>query len=60
MSKDPPDPGVDLHTIQLCEEGMIGTTWPRIHPHSHLSLAEWLDVTADKGSLEVRAHQPTL
>jgi hypothetical protein len=59
MSKDPPDPGVDLHTVQLCREGTIGTTWPWIHPHSLIPLAEWLDTVADKGLQEVRARQPT-
>jgi hypothetical protein len=50
MSKDSLPPlGVDLRIIQLYGEGVIGTTWPRIHPRSHLSLAEWLDVMADKG-----------
>jgi hypothetical protein len=50
MSKDPSDPGVDLHAVQLYGEGTTGTTWPRIHPHGHLSPAEWLDATADKDS----------
>jgi hypothetical protein len=60
MSKDSlPPPGVDLRIIQLYGEGVIGTTWPRIHPRSHLSLAEWLDVMANKGSQEIQAHQPT-
>jgi hypothetical protein len=39
---------------------MIEITWPRIHPHSYLSLAEWLDAAADKGPQEAHAHQPTL
>jgi hypothetical protein len=49
VDKDPSDPGVDLHIIQLCEEGAVGTTWPRIHPHCHLPSPEWLDVVADDG-----------
>jgi hypothetical protein len=39
---------------------MIGITWPRIHPHSHLSLTEWLDTAVDKGLLEVHIRQPTM
>jgi hypothetical protein len=45
----PPDPGVDLCITQLCGEGTIRTTWPRIHPHGHFLLTEWLIVAADKG-----------
>jgi hypothetical protein len=59
IRKDPPNLGVDLRTVQLCGEGTIGTTWPQIHPHSHLLLAEWLDAAADKGPQEVHARQPT-
>jgi hypothetical protein len=59
MSKDPSDPVVDLLAVQLFREGMIGKTWPRIHPHGHLSLAEWLDMEDEKGPQEVCAHQPT-
>jgi hypothetical protein len=47
MRKDPSDLGVDFLIVQLCVEGMIGTTWPQIHPHSYLSLEEWLDAAAD-------------
>jgi hypothetical protein len=60
MSKDPPDSGVDLRIVQLYVEWMIEITWPRIHPHSYLSLVEWLDAAADKGPQEAHAHQPTL
>jgi hypothetical protein len=49
MSMDPSDPSVDLRIIQLCGEGTIETTWPQIHPHSHLSLAEWLDAMVENG-----------
>jgi hypothetical protein len=50
MSKDPSYPGVDPRVVQLFVEGMIGTTWPCIHPHGHLLPIEWLDRVADKGS----------
>jgi hypothetical protein len=53
------DVGVDLCIIQLCGEGMIETTWHCIHPHSHLSLAKWLDAAANKGLQEIHADQPT-
>jgi hypothetical protein len=59
MSMAPQDPGVDLCIVQLRGEGTIETTWPRIPPHSHLSLAEWLEAMADKGPQEVHASQPT-
>jgi hypothetical protein len=59
MSKNPLDPGVDLHIAQLFGEGMIRTTWPRIHPHRHFSLMEWLNGVIDKGPHEVHAHQPS-
>jgi hypothetical protein len=59
MSKNPSDPSVDLCIAQLCKEGMIGTTWPQIHPHSHFSLMEWLNVAADKGPQEVHTRQPS-
>jgi hypothetical protein len=59
MSEDPSDKGVVLCIIQLCVEGMLVTTLPRIHPHSYLSLVEWLDAVADKGLEELHAHQPT-
>jgi hypothetical protein len=59
MGKNPPDLGVDLRIAQLREEGTIGTTWTQIHPHSHSSLMEWLNTTADKGPQEVYAHQPS-
>jgi hypothetical protein len=49
MSENPLDPGVDLRITQLYGEGTIVTTWPRVHPHSHLSLAEWFNEVADKG-----------
>jgi hypothetical protein len=49
MNKDPSDLGVDLHIVQLDVEGTVGTAWPRIYPHCHLPLLEWLDVVADKG-----------
>jgi hypothetical protein len=55
MSKKPLDPGVDLCIAQLYGEGMIGTTWPRILSHSHFSLAEWLNASANKGPQEVYA-----
>jgi hypothetical protein len=63
MSKDPSDQGVDLHIIQLCEGGTVGTTWPWIHPHGHFSLTERLDSMAKKGPqlsalLAVTAAQP--
>jgi hypothetical protein len=50
MSEDPLDLSVDLCTVQLYGEGTIGTTWPWIHLHSHLSLVECLDSAADKGA----------
>jgi hypothetical protein len=60
MSMDPPVLGVDLCIVELYDEGMIGTSCPRIQPQSHLSLAEWLDMVTHKGLQEVSAHQPTL
>jgi hypothetical protein len=38
---------------------MVGAAQPQKHPHRHLLSAEWLDMAADKGPQEVRAHQPT-
>jgi hypothetical protein len=38
---------------------MIGTTWLQIHQHSHLSLAEWLDVASEKRLQDIRVRQPT-
>jgi hypothetical protein len=58
-SKSPQDSGVHLCIIQLCGEGTIETTWPRIHPHSLLSLAEWSNTVADKGLQQVHARQPS-
>jgi hypothetical protein len=52
------DTGVDLRIAQLLKEGMIRTTWPRIHPHGDHPLAERLDLLAEKGSQEVHARQP--
>jgi hypothetical protein len=60
MSRNPPNLGVDLRIIQLYGEGTNGTTWPWIHPHSHFSLMESLNVVADKGPKEIRSHQPSL
>jgi hypothetical protein len=59
MSKNPPGPGVDFRITQLCEEGMIMTTWPWIQPHSHSLLTEWLNAAADKVPQEVHARQPS-
>jgi hypothetical protein len=49
MSMDPSIMGVDLRIAQLYGEAMVGTTWPRVHPHGPFSLMEWVDVTAEKG-----------
>jgi hypothetical protein len=49
MDKDPLGPGVDLRIVQLYGKGMARATWPRIHPHCHLSSSEWLEVTNDEG-----------
>jgi hypothetical protein len=58
MSKDPVDLSVDLCIAQLLEEGTIGTTWHRIHPHGHLPLIEQLNPTTEKGLQKIRARQP--
>jgi hypothetical protein len=58
--KDPLDPSIDLHIVQLSSEGAVGATGPRIHPHGHRPLSEWLNVAAYKGSQEVHACQPIL
>jgi hypothetical protein len=47
-----------LYITQLLEEGMVGITWSRIHPHGHLPLMERLNPAAKKGSQEVCARQP--
>jgi hypothetical protein len=60
MSKNLQDLGVVLRIVQLHREGMIGTTWPRIDPHSHSSLMEWLNTAADKGPQDAHAHQASL
>jgi hypothetical protein len=60
MSKDPSDLGVDLRIAQLCGEGMVGTTWPRIYPHGHSSLTEQLHPMSEKSQKEGHAHQPSL
>jgi hypothetical protein len=57
MSKDPSDLGVDPHTVLLYREGTIGTTWPQIHPHGHLSPVVWLDAAVDKGP-HLSTHLP--
>jgi hypothetical protein len=48
MDKDPSDLGVDIRIIKLYGEGTVGAAWPRICPHCHLLLLEWLDVVADE------------
>jgi hypothetical protein len=53
MSKDPMDIGVDLCIAQLLGEGMVGTTWPRIHPQGRHSLMERFNPTAEKGPQKV-------
>jgi hypothetical protein len=57
MNKDPWNQGVDLCITQLYREGKIGTTWPWVHPHDHLSLMERLDAAVKKGLKEVHTHQ---
>jgi hypothetical protein len=59
MNEDSLDLFFDLHTVQLYGEGTVRAARPRIHPHSHFSSTEWLDVMVDKDPLEARAHQPT-
>jgi hypothetical protein len=58
MSKEPMDRGVDLHTAQLLVEGMVGTTWPQIHPHGRHPMTERLNPATKKGPQKVYAHQP--
>jgi hypothetical protein len=53
---DPMDLGVDHRIAQLFGEGMVGTTWPRIHPHGHLLLTEWLNPMVENGPQKVHAH----
>jgi hypothetical protein len=48
-SEDPPDPGIDLQIIQLGGEGAVGTARPRIQPHCHLLLPEWLNAMTYEG-----------
>jgi hypothetical protein len=47
-SKEPPNPSVDLHMIQLGRAGAVGINGPRIHPHCHLPSPEWLNATIDE------------
>jgi hypothetical protein len=60
MSKDPSDLGVDLRIAQLCREGEVETTWPRLHPQGHLSPMKRLDPAAEKGPWDLHAHQSSL
>jgi hypothetical protein len=60
MSKDPVALGVDLHISKLLGEGVVRTTWTRIHPRGHLPLAERLNTVTKKGPYEVYASQPSL
>jgi hypothetical protein len=60
MSMDPVNMGADLPITQLFRKGMVGATWPRIHPHGHLPLMERLNLAAKKGLQEVRACQPSM
>jgi hypothetical protein len=57
MSKNPSDPGVDVHIAQLYREGTVRTTWPRIPPYGHSSLTERLDPMVEKGPKESHACQ---
>jgi hypothetical protein len=59
-SKDPPDPGIDLHICQLGREGAVRTAGPWIPPHCHLPPPKWLDAMADEGVKDVCARQPIL
>jgi ribosomal protein L17 len=49
MSKELVDLGVDLRITQLLEEGIVRTTWPRIHAYGHRQLMEQLIPVAKKG-----------
>jgi hypothetical protein len=53
------DLGVDLRIAQLLRERTIGTTWPRIHQHSHDPPAELLNTATKKGPQKVHACQPS-
>jgi hypothetical protein len=53
MSKDPWNPSVDLHIIQLFREGTVGTIWRWVYLHGHLSLVERLNPTDEKGPRSV-------
>jgi hypothetical protein len=57
-SKDPLDPGMDLHICQLGWEGAVRAAGPWILPHCHLLPPEWLDTIADEGAKEVHTRQP--
>jgi hypothetical protein len=59
MSEDPSDLGVDLYNAQLYGEGMVGTTWLRLHPYGHSLLTKRFDLAAKKGQKEGRARQPS-
>jgi hypothetical protein len=52
--------GVDLHISKLLGEGVVRTTWTRIHARGHLPLAERLNTVTKKGPYEVYASQPSL
>jgi hypothetical protein len=57
MSKDPTNPSVDLRITQLLGEGIVRTTWPRVHPRGDLPLTERLNPMAENGLHEVCACQ---
>jgi hypothetical protein len=60
MIQDLVDLGVDLRRAQLLGEGVIETTWPRLHPHLDHSLSEWLNPATETCPQEVHACQPLL
>jgi hypothetical protein len=59
MNKDSSDLVIDLCTIQLHGDGMVGAARSLIQPCSHFSSAERFNMVADNDPQEVCTRQPT-
>jgi hypothetical protein len=51
MSKNSLDLGVGLCITQFYGDGVVGTTWPHLHPHGDLSPTKRIDPAAKKSSV---------